>query len=241
MCPAAWASTTTPCSALRRRHGVSVAVYLREPSATAASATRSSPSTSARGSRHRALPGAVVPVRLVPPATAPALGVQPIGPERSRTLDLGVEQGIAGRHGRVRVAYFNNEFQDLVEFVSKNVLPQVGVPPEAAAATGFGAYVNSSSDARASRPPVRRRRAGKFSGSYMFLDAAVDEVLQRRCAEPAQPGVPGHPDRRVLAARRRTSVSPSGEFREPPPATRAGGRRSRSPDISSASGMAARS
>ena len=57
------------------------------------------------------------------------LALEPIGPERSRNVDVGVEQGLAGGRGRVRVAYFDNAFDNLIEFVNEGVLPQLGVPP----------------------------------------------------------------------------------------------------------------
>jgi len=37
-------------------------------------------------------------------------------------------------------------FDNLIEFVNKGVLPQLGVPPAAAAAAAFGAYLNSQSN-----------------------------------------------------------------------------------------------
>ena len=74
------------------------------------------------------------------------MGLQPIGPERSRSVDVGLEQGLAGGRGRLHLTYFNNEFLDLIEYVSPGVLPQLGVPAAAAAASGFGAYVNSQSN-----------------------------------------------------------------------------------------------
>ena len=50
-------------------------------------------------------------------------------------------------HGqmRVRVTYFHNTFGDLLEFLSKQQLVLIGIPPAAASATAFGAYANSQS------------------------------------------------------------------------------------------------
>src|SRR5262249_12072738 len=79
-------------------------------------------------------------------ALAERAGIGPIGPERGRNLDVGIEQGLWRGRARVRAAYFNNEFFDLVEFVSRNLLPQFGIAPDVANAAGApGAYVNSQS------------------------------------------------------------------------------------------------
>ncbi len=78
-------------------------------------------------------------------ALAAGAGIGPIGPERGRNLDVGLEQGLWQGRVRARASYFNNEFFDLVEFVSRNLLPQFGIPADVAAAAGTGAYVNSQS------------------------------------------------------------------------------------------------
>ena len=51
-------------------------------------------------------------------ALAANAGIGPIGPERGRNLDIGIEQGLWHGRARARVACFNNEFFDLVEFVN---------------------------------------------------------------------------------------------------------------------------
>jgi vitamin B12 transporter len=120
--------------------------------------------------------------------------VDPLGPERSTSFDVGVEQGLADGRARVRVSYFWNSFDDLIEFVSRNTLPQVGVPVPVAQATAFGAYVNSSSfdaqgletSAEAAVGPVR------LMASYTFLDAEVTESFSGGVLAPAiNPAFPG--------------------------------------------------
>lgn len=133
---------------------------------------------------------------LIPAAPASSIGVSPVGPERSRTLDVGIEQGLAGGHGRIRAAYFDNEFEDLIEFVSKSVLPQVGVPTAAANATPFGAYVNSQSNTAKGLELSGEAVAGpvRVTGSYMYLDALVTKSFTsgalRPAINPAFPGIP---------------------------------------------------
>ena len=133
---------------------------------------------------------------LIPAATASSLGVDPVGPERSRTLDVGIEQGLARGRGRVRVAYFNNTFHDLIEFVSKTTLPQLGVPVSAANATSFGAYVNSQSNDARGVETSGEAVAGRIrmTASYTYLDAVVTKSFSsgalRPAINPAFPGIP---------------------------------------------------
>jgi vitamin B12 transporter len=131
---------------------------------------------------------------LIPPATASSLGITSVGPERSRTFDIGIEQGFARNRARARVAYFNNEFSDLIEFLSKSSLALVGVPSAAANATAFGAYVNAqSNDAKGielSGDAVFGRI--RMTGSYTYLDAVVTESFSSGALFPStNPAFPG--------------------------------------------------
>jgi len=133
--------------------------------------------------------------RLVQPSQAAALGVDAIGPERARNLDVGAEQGLWQGQLRIRATFFHNEFEDLIEFVSKNVLPQVGVPPAVATATALGAYVNSQSyrarglETSADAMIGQRVRA---AASYTYLDATVTESFASGALAPAtNPAFPG--------------------------------------------------
>jgi vitamin B12 transporter len=130
-------------------------------------------------------------------ATPTGAVVDPIGPERSRSFDIGVEQGLGGNRARVRLAYFDNDFHDLIEFVNRNVLPQVGVPLADVPASAFGAYVNSQSfrargiemSAEAAPVDVLRIRA-----SYTYLDAEVSESFAGGALAPSMnPAFPGVP------------------------------------------------
>lgn len=167
---------------------VSVAAYLREPSANTSLGDTKLTFNAGKGIKEPSLFQELSSLfALIPASTASTLGISPIGPERSRSLDVGVEQGLAGGHGRVRAAYFDNTFSDLIEFVSKTVLPQVGVPVAAANATGFGAYVNSQSN-RARGVEVSGEAAiGKLkvTGSYLYLDAVVTKSLSGEALSPA--------------------------------------------------------
>ncbi len=121
-------------------------------------------------------------------------GVEPLGPEASRSFDVGLEQAFAAGHFRARVGYFNNTFEDLLEFLSRTQLVAAGVPPDVAAATAFGAYINSASfDAQGVELSADGAvGAGfRFGASYTFLDAEVTDAFGRSAVfNPAFPTIP---------------------------------------------------
>lgn len=125
--------------------------------------------------------------------TAAGAGVSPVGAERSRTVDIGVEQAFAGSRARVRVSYFHNRFDDLLEFLSRSLLTRAGVPASVANATPFGAYVNSQSySAQGAELSVEAapRHDLRVMASYTRLDAEVTEALSAsRSFNPAFPGI----------------------------------------------------
>jgi iron complex outermembrane receptor protein/vitamin B12 transporter len=121
-------------------------------------------------------------------------GVDPIAPEKSRGIDLGVEQAFAEGRVRLRAAYFNNAFEDLIEFVSKSVLTELGVPADAAAATAFGAYVNSQSYDAEGIELSSDLAFGPVTvmASYMYLAAEVTRSFSGGVLAPAEnPAFPG--------------------------------------------------
>jgi vitamin B12 transporter len=121
-------------------------------------------------------------------ALAAGAGIGPIGPERARNLDVGLEQGMWRGRARARIAYFNNEFFDLTEFVSKNLLTsQFGIPADVAAATGSGAYVNSQSyKAKGVEMSLDATVARlRFAASYSHMDADVTQSLSSGALTPS--------------------------------------------------------
>jgi iron complex outermembrane receptor protein/vitamin B12 transporter len=126
--------------------------------------------------------------------TPAGAGVEPIGPEQSRGFDIGVEQAFAAGRLRARAGYFNNTFEDLLEFLSRTQLVAAGVPPAVAAATAFGAYINSASfDAHGIELSADAAVGAGFriSASYTYLDAEVTEAFGRSAAfNPAFPTIP---------------------------------------------------
>jgi vitamin B12 transporter len=174
---------------------VSVAAYLRQPSSTAGFGDTKLTFNAGKGIKEPSIGQELSSLyALIPAATARTLGIQAVGPERSRSIDAGVEQGLAGGRGRLRAAYFNNEFLDLIEYVSKGVLPQLGVPIEAAAASGFGAYVNSQSNRSSGLEMSAEAVVGplKVIGAYTYVDATVTQSFSSSALSPAiNPAFPG--------------------------------------------------
>ena len=97
----------------------------------------------------------------------------------------------------MRAAYFHNEFDDLIEYVSKAVLPELGIPPAAVNATQFGAYVNSQSfkaQGLELSGEVQAGRELRLTASYTYLDAVVLKSLSGGVLSPAiNPAFPNTP------------------------------------------------
>ena len=128
-------------------------------------------------------------------ALAAGDGIGPISPERGRNLDVGIEQGLWQGRARVRASYFNNEFFDLIEFVSNNLLPQFGVPADVAAAAAPGAYVNSQSFTAKGVEMSADALFGRvrIAASYTYLDSVVTKSLSSSVAPQFNPLFPGIP------------------------------------------------
>ncbi len=123
--------------------------------------------------------------------------VPPIGPERSRTFDFGVEQGLWGGRARLGITFFHNDFFDLIEFVDKSALPELGVPPDVAAALPFGATINSDSYRSQGVETEFEANLGHdltVKGEYTYLDAVVTRSFassaQFPAVNPAFPNIP---------------------------------------------------
>lgn len=123
-------------------------------------------------------------------------GIAPIGAERSRSYDFGVEQWITDR-AQFNVTLFHNQFTNEIEYVSSDALPQLGVSPAVAAASGFGATINSA-DFRAQGIETdleyKISRALVVRGGYTYLDARVERSFSGDALSPAiNPAFPNIP------------------------------------------------
>jgi vitamin B12 transporter len=125
-------------------------------------------------------------------------GISPIGPARSKTLDLGVAQALWNRRARVGISFFRNQFYNLTEFLASSALPLLGFPQDVvdtvAASGPGGATVNSSSyralgaEAQLEVDPGHGWRIG---GNYTYVDAVVTQSFSSTpFFNPAFPGVP---------------------------------------------------
>ncbi len=125
--------------------------------------------------------------------TPAAANASPVGPERSTSVDIGLEQGFWYGRARVRTAYFHNKYEDLIEFLSRTQLTQAGVPAAVAQATQFGAYLNSSSFRARGIETSFDAAVGQYvrmNASYTYLDAVVTKAFGAVAAtNPAFPGI----------------------------------------------------
>ena len=128
-------------------------------------------------------------------ALAASAGIGPVGPERGRNVDVGIEQGLWRNRARVRVAYFDNAFYDLVESVSRNLLPQLGIPVDVAAAV-TSANVNSQSFTSKGIETSANAQMGqvRVSASFTHFDATIMKSLSSGALTPSfNPAFPGIP------------------------------------------------
>jgi vitamin B12 transporter len=124
-------------------------------------------------------------------------GISPIGAERSRSLDLGLDEGLWHERARLGLTFFDNHFFDLIEFVDNTALPQLGVPPEVASALPFGATINSDSfRSRGAEAEFKASLSRNLSlrAEYTYLSAVVTKSFASSALSPAiNPAFPGVP------------------------------------------------
>ena len=128
-------------------------------------------------------------------ALAASAGIGPVGPERGRNVDVGIEQGLWQSRARIRVAYFDNAFYDLVESVSRNLLPQLGIPVDVAAAV-TSANVNSQSFTAKGVETSADAQIGRIrlAASFTHADATITKSLSSGALTPSfNPAFPGIP------------------------------------------------
>jgi vitamin B12 transporter len=114
--------------------------------------------------------------------------VAPIGAERSRTYDGGVEQILLEGRVRLGITYFHNEFSNLIEFVPMQGLVDLGVPPPIANDLLFGASVNSQAFRAKGVETELEYRLGRslvVRGGYTYLDAVVQRSFTSDAIGPS--------------------------------------------------------
>jgi vitamin B12 transporter len=114
--------------------------------------------------------------------------ISPIGAERSRTYDAGLEQSLFGGRAKLGITYFHNEFSNLIEFVPMQGLIDLGVAPSVANALPFGATVNSQSFRAQGVETELECRLGRYfvaRGGYTYLDAVVERSFTSDAIGPS--------------------------------------------------------
>ncbi|MDQ1694646.1 MAG: vitamin transporter [Acidobacteriaceae bacterium] len=126
--------------------------------------------------------------------------VNPVGAQRSRSYDGGVDQLLFNGRAKLGLTYFHNEFGNQIEFVAAQALLQLGVPADVEsqiANTAGGAYVNSQ-DFRAQGVELE----GEYQithrlfarGGYTYLDAVIQRSFTGDALAPSiNPAFPNLP------------------------------------------------
>jgi vitamin B12 transporter len=124
-------------------------------------------------------------------------GITPVGGERSRTYDGGVDQELLNGRARIRLTYFHNEFTDGVESVPQQGLMELGIPTPVVQAALFGASINSLSyRAQGAEAEVEYKITRNLfaRGGYTYLDAVVQHSFSSDnlfpTTNPAFPTIP---------------------------------------------------
>ncbi len=122
------------------------------------------------------------------PQLASQFHVKPIGAERSQSFDVGADEIAWNGRAKLGLTLFHNEFGDQIEFVDASVLPQLGVPVAIAAATPFGATVNSGAYRAMGAEVELELNLGHgitARGGYTYLNAVVQRSFANSAFSPA--------------------------------------------------------
>ena len=124
-------------------------------------------------------------------------GVSPIGAERSRSFDFGVDQGLWHERALLGVTLFHQRYYNLIDFVPNTALPNLGVPAAVAAAVPFGAEINSDSyrsQGVETDFEVSLTHNLMVKADYTYLDAVVTRSFSSSALFPAiNPAFPNIP------------------------------------------------
>jgi vitamin B12 transporter len=173
---------------------VSMAYYLRKPSNTGFFGETKLKFNFGEGIKEASTleQGSALITLLTPPQIA-QYNVQPIGPERSRTFDFGVDQRL-GTRSIVGVTFYYNNFYNLISFLGVGDLIAIGVPPAVANATPEGgAYVNATSQRTKGAEVDYKIDLGHgflFQGEYTYTDGLVTKAFGEPSFNPLFPNIP---------------------------------------------------
>jgi iron complex outermembrane receptor protein/vitamin B12 transporter len=126
--------------------------------------------------------------------------ITPVGAERSRTYDIGVDQNILGQKLILKAGYFHNIFDHQLEGVQSGALTQYfGFPPSVVSGL-FSAYLNSlafRAQGLETELQYQPTRHIFLRGGYTFLDAVViqsfsGDAIAANTGNPTEnPNLPG--------------------------------------------------
>jgi vitamin B12 transporter len=132
-------------------------------------------------------------ISLLTPAQISQFNVQPIGPERSRTFDFGLDQRMFNGRAVLGVTLYYNNFYNLISFLGTGDLISIGVPVDVANATPFGgAYVNATSQRAKGAEVDYKMDLGHgflFQGEYTYTDGLVTKAFGAPSFNPLFPTI----------------------------------------------------
>jgi vitamin B12 transporter len=123
--------------------------------------------------------------------------VAPIGPQRSRTYDGGIDQSLFHGQSRISLTLFHNEFTQGIEYIPQQGLIDLGVPAAVADAAAFGATVNSQAyRAMGAETEIESqvRRNIFVRAGYSYVDATIQRSFTSDAIGPSfNPNFPTTP------------------------------------------------
>lgn len=132
-------------------------------------------------------------INILTPTLIQQYNVGPIGPERSRTFDFGVEQRLFNGRSLLSLTFFDNNFYNLIAFLNPGELVSIGVPPDVANNTpSDGAYVNATSQWTKGFEVEYKHDLGHgllFQGQYTYLDGFVTKTFGDPSYNPSFPTI----------------------------------------------------
>jgi vitamin B12 transporter len=114
--------------------------------------------------------------------------VAPIGPQRSRTYDGGVDQSVFHNQSRISLTLYHNEFTDGIEYIPQQGLIDLGVPAAIANAAAFGATVNSQAYRAMGAEAEIESQIGRgifVRSGYTYLDATIQRSFSSDAIGPS--------------------------------------------------------
>src|SRR5580704_14007143 len=173
---------------------VSMAYYLRRPSNTGLFGETKLKFNFGEGIKEASTTQqASALISLLTPAQIAQFNVQPIGPERSRTFDFGLDQRMFNGRAVLGITLYYNNFYNLISFLGTGDLISIGVPVDVANATPLGgAYVNATSQRAKGAEIDYKMDLGHgflFQGGYTYTDGLVTKAFGSPAINPLFPNI----------------------------------------------------